>query len=156
VAFSCEGKFLYVVNELANTVALFEHERGTGMLIPRQTVSTVPADFKGENTSAEVRLHPNDRFLYVSNRGHDSLAIFSRDLDFGTLSLIEIVPCGGKGPRHFSLSPDGSWLICAHQDSHSLAAFAVDASTGKLTLTGPLVSLASPVCVLFESAGKSE
>jgi 6-phosphogluconolactonase len=149
VSFSSDGKFLYVGNELNNTIALFEREGASDKYVSRQTIATLPGDFHGENTVAELRFHPNGRFLYVSNRGHDSLAVFACDLDHGTLSLVEIVPCGGKIPRDFALSSDGAWLVCAHQNSNSLAAFAVSASTGKLTQAGPPVSVNSPVCVLF-------
>ena len=98
---------------------------------------------------AEIRIHPNQRFVYVSNRGHDSIAVFAVEAATGRLSLVEVVPCGGKNPRNFSLSPDGAWLVCANQNSNSLTVLKVDAQTGRLTLTPHSASLPLPVCVLF-------
>ncbi|HTQ30748.1 MAG TPA: beta-propeller fold lactonase family protein [Opitutaceae bacterium] len=101
------------------------------------------------NTSAEIRIHPNGRFVYASNRGHDSIAVFARDAQTGLLALVEIVPCGGKHPRNFALSPDGNWLLCANRDTNDVVVFRVDPATGRLALTKNSVTIGKPVCVLF-------
>lgn len=146
--FSRDRRFFYILNELIGsvTVCAFDPARGTGTLI--QQVSTLPAGYTGQNISAEIRIHPNGRFIYASNRGHDSLAVFSVNPD-GTLRLVGITPCGGKHPRNFELSPDGAWLVCANMNSDNLVSFRVDAATGRLTRTGSAVTVPQPVCVLF-------
>ena len=147
--FSTDGRFFYVINELAGSVAVYSCDSKTGALTHRQSVSTLPADFKGQNTTAEIRIHPNGRFVYGSNRGHDSLAVYSRNQEDGTLKLIEIVPSGGGHPRNFNLTPDGAWLVCANRDSDNLVAYKVDATTGRLTPTGHTATVPRAVCVLF-------
>jgi 6-phosphogluconolactonase len=147
--FSADGRFFYVVNEIDNTVAVYACDPASGALSARQVVSTLPADFTGTNTTAEIRLHPNGRFLYASNRGHDTLAVFARNERDGTLTRIALVPCGGRTPRNFALTPDGRWLVCANLDSGTLTSFRVDAATGLPTATGSTASVPSPTCVLF-------
>ncbi len=147
--FSADGRFFYVLNELNGTITTYASSSSSGMLTARQTVATLPSDFKGENTCAEIRLSPDGRFVYASNRGHDSIAVYSRNKTDGTLALVEIVPCGGKHPRNFNLSPDGRWLICASRDTNNLVSFRIDALTGRLTPSGHTVTIPMPVCVLF-------
>lgn len=147
--FSADGKFFYVINELIGSVSVFAADAATGALTPLQSIPTLPADFKGENTCAEIRLSPDGRFVYGSNRGHDSIAVFARDQANGTLTLVEIVPCGGKHPRNFNLTPDGRWLICASRDTNNMVSFRIDAKTGRLTPSGHSVTIPAPVCVLF-------
>lgn len=147
--FSPTGRFYYSLNELTGTVDVNAYVPATGELKWVQTVAGLPADFKGTNTSAEIRAHPNGLFLYTSNRGHDSITVFARDKATGRLTLVEHVPCGGQHPRNFALSPEGAWLICANRDSNNLVAFAVDPTTGRLTRTGEPAKLDRPVCVLF-------
>ncbi len=146
--FSTDGKFFYVINELDSTIGVYAGG-ADGTLSGRQVVTTLPAGFSGGNITAEIRLSPDGRFVYGSNRGHDSLAVFARDAADGTLSLVEIVPCGGGHPRNFNLSPDGRWLICANRDSDSLTVFRVDPATGRLTPTGQTAEVPQAVCVLF-------
>lgn len=146
--FSADGKFLYVINELDGTIATYA-VGADGALTARQAVSTLPADFKGTNICAEIRLSPDGRFVYGSNRGHDSLAVFARDGQTGRLSLVEVVSCGGQHPRNFNLSPDGRWLVCANRDTNNLVVFRVDPATGRLTPTGHTATVFQPVCVLF-------
>src|SRR5690606_22940322 len=98
---------------------------------------------------AEIRIHPNDRFIYASNRGHDSIAVLERDPSTGMLTLVETVPCGGRNPRNFALSPDGAWLLCASQTTNNLTVFRVDANTGRLTRVAGHATVSEPVCVLF-------
>jgi 6-phosphogluconolactonase len=148
-AFSPDGKFLYVVNELNATVATYACDPENGTLTAVSSAPTLPAEFHGENSGAEIALHPNGRFVYASNRGHDSIAVFARNAETGDLTRIEITPCGGRHPRHFALSPDGSWLICANRDSDNLVVFRIDPATGKLTATGTTAQVPLAVCVLF-------
>jgi 6-phosphogluconolactonase len=147
--FSADGKFLYVINELNGTVEVFAAEALSGTLTRVQAIATLPADFSGESICAEIRLSPDGRFVYGSNRGHDSLAVFARDANKGTLSLVEIVPTGGKHPRNFNVSPDGRWLICANRDSDNVTVFGIDSSTGRLTRTTQTLKVPQAVCVLF-------
>jgi 6-phosphogluconolactonase len=147
--FSADGRFLYVINELDGTIAVHACDPATGTLSQQQVVSTLPAGFTGANTCAEIRLHPNGRFAYGSNRGHDSIAVFTIEAATGALTFVERVPSGGGHPRNFALSPDGAWLVCGNLESNNLASFRVDAATGRLTRTGNTVSVPSPTCVLF-------
>ncbi|MGH7957650.1 MAG: lactonase family protein [Opitutaceae bacterium] len=147
--FSTDGIHGYVINELSNTVTMLDYDPARGTLTPRQTIPTLPADFKAQTSTAEVRIHPNGRFLYGSNRGHDSVAVFSIAPTTGELSPVEIVKSGGRTPRNFALSPDGKWLVCGHQDTPLLTVFRVDASTGRLSSTKHSANVPSCVCVLF-------
>ncbi len=147
--FGADGRHAYAITEMGSTVLAFDYDPVTGALTLRQSLSTLPADFKGPSSGAEIRLHPNGRYLYASNRGHDSIAVFAVDPATGKLSLVAITPCGGKNPRNFSLSPDGAWLVCANQNSNSLSVFRLDAVTGRLTPTGHTAEVPLPVCVLF-------
>lgn len=147
--FSGDGRFLYVINELDSTIATYACDPATGRLTPLQTVSTLPAGFHGENICAEIRVHPGGRFVYGSNRGHDSLAVFSRDAANGRLTPVEIVPSGGSHPRNFNLTPDGDWLVCANRGSDNLVSFRVDPATGRLAATGHTAAVPKAVCVLF-------
>jgi 6-phosphogluconolactonase len=134
---------------MGSTIIAFDYAAATGALTARQIVSTRPANFTGTSSGAEIQLHPNGKFLYGSNRGDDSLAVFAVDAATGLLTPVEITPCGGKNPRNFSLSPDGHWLVCANQNSNSLTVFRVDPATGRLTPTGHTAEVPLPVCVLF-------
>ncbi|MFI5337137.1 MAG: lactonase family protein [Opitutales bacterium] len=147
--FTADGRQFRVINELDSTIATYGCDPATGALSLRQTISTLPADFHGQSICAEIRIHPNGRFVYGSNRGHDSLAVFSCDVRTGALTLVQIEPCGGGHPRNFALTPDGHWLVCANRDSNNLVLFAVDPATGRLTPTGRSVTIPQPVCVLM-------
>jgi 6-phosphogluconolactonase len=148
-AFSPDGRRFYASHELDNTVTAYDYVAASGALVLRQAVSTLPAGFVGESSAAEVALRPDGRFLYVSNRGHDSLAVFAVDGATGLLSPVEFAPAGGRNPRHFALSPDGAWLVCAHQGSSSIGVFRVDPATGRLSPVGNPVTVPDPVCVRF-------
>ena len=149
LVFSRSGARVYLACELANTVCAYAYDAPTGGLSLLQTVSSLPAGFEGESTAAAIRLHPNGRFLYVSNRGSDTLALFRIDPSTGTLAAGGFVPAGGKAPRDFALSEDGRWLICAHHLSDSLCSFSVDPDTGTLTSTSHRQAVPMPVCVAF-------
>lgn len=151
-AFSSDGRFLYVCCEMGGIVCVYACESGRGTLALKQTISTLPPDFASKhvvNTVGEVCVHPNGRFVYVSNRGDQSLAVYARDPVQGSLSLVEIVPCGGEHPRNFELSPDGRWLLCANRDTNNVVIFRINPATGRLTDTGRQVSISMPVCVTF-------
>lgn len=146
--FAPSGKFVYLVNEMASTVTVFSFRAGGG-LSELQTISTLASDFKGENTTAEIEVDASGKFLYVSNRGDDSIAVFAIDTSSGRLSAVERVATGGKTPRHFTLDPTGKWLFAANQDSNDVTIFRVDPSSGRLTRTDRMLHVAAPVCVVF-------
>ena len=147
--FSPDGRHFYVIDELDSTITASAYEADRGTLAPFQRIATLPADFKGDNLCAEIRLRPDGRFAYASNRGHDSIAVFAVAPDTGALTLVEIVACGGPHPRNFALSPDGAWLVCAHMGGDSLCSFRVDPVTGRLTRLPGGISIPMPVCVSF-------
>lgn len=146
--FSVDGKHAYAITEMASTINAFDYNPANGALTHIQTISTLPPDFQAK-WGAEVRVHPNGRYLYASNRGHDSLALFTIDPQTGKLTLVEIVPSGGKVPRNFALSPNGKWLVSGHQDSGDVTVFKVNPDTGRLTRVPQNTNIAASVCVLF-------
>jgi 6-phosphogluconolactonase len=148
MAFSLDEKHAYVLNELDNTVLAASHD-GKGGLTPLGTVPNLPADFKEANTTAEIEVSVDGKFVYASNRGHDSIAVFSRDAASGKLTSVQHAACGGKKPRHFKLSPCGKWLLCGHQDSHSISVLPRDPASGKLGAPVSTVPAPSPICILF-------
>jgi len=151
VAFAPSGKFVYVVNELVSTVTVFAYKPGPGTLDRIQTIPTLPKNFTGKDTAAEIVVDGKGRFLYVSNRGHDSIAVFSIDPDSGTLKSPEWVPSGGKTPRNFAIDPTGKWLLCANQDSNSIRLLKIDQKSGRLTQSDRSLTVVSPVCVRIVS-----
>ncbi len=142
-----DGTHAYVINELANTVVAFGRNSTTGALERIQSISTLPADFRGGSATADVHLHPSGKFLYGSNRGHDSIAVYGVDSETGKLSLVEIEPTQGKAPRNFAIDPTGRWLLAENQDSDSVVVFQIDAETGKLEATGVKAEVPRPVCI---------
>jgi 6-phosphogluconolactonase len=141
---------VYVINEMGNTISLLSWNPTSGALsAPEQTISTLPQGFSGESTTAEIVAHPSGKFLYGSNRGHDSIAVFSIDRATGKLTSKGFVPTRGKEPRSFNIDPTGRWLIAANQNSDTLSVFEIDQQTGALTPKGGLVEAPTPVCVLF-------
>jgi 6-phosphogluconolactonase len=149
LAFGRDGRRAYAINEIDSTIATYSFQPSNGGLTPLGAVSVIPSGYRGDATAAEVQVHPNGRFVYGSGRGPDTIAVFQADASTGTLTQVEIVPCGGKGPRSFSLSPGGEWLVCAHQDSDSLCSFRVDTLTGRLSRIPGSASIPMPVCVQF-------
>ncbi|MCM3873970.1 MAG: lactonase family protein [Pyrinomonadaceae bacterium] len=143
------GRYVYVINEIQSTLTTFSYDARAGALKELQTVTTLPADFTGTSTAAEVQVHPNGKFVYGSNRGHDSIAVFSVNVDTGQLTLVELVPSQGKTPRNFSIDPSGSWLIVGNQDSNSLVTFRIDPKTGTLQATGQSFQVGTPSCLRF-------
>jgi 6-phosphogluconolactonase len=149
LAFSSNGRFVYVINEMGSSITAFGYDPTTGVLKELQTVSSLPADFKGENSCAEIQMHPSGKFVYGSNRGHNSIACFGVDPTTGNLNLIGHQNTQGKTPRHFALDPSGHWLLAENQDSDSIRVFEVNATTGKLRATEKGIELGAPVCVVF-------
>jgi 6-phosphogluconolactonase len=141
-------RYAYGVNELSSTVTAFRWDESSGKLTEIQTVSTLPEDFKGNSSCAEILTHPNGKFVYASNRGHDSLAAYSIAND-GKLTFTGTTPTGGKTPRNFRIDPSGDWLIAANQDTGNLVVFRVDKSSGKLTPSGEQAKVPFPVCIRF-------
>lgn len=149
-AFHPNGKFSYTNNELTSTVTLLDWNAALGTLAARQTLSTLPADFPQErNSTAEIQVHPSGSFLYVSNRGHDSLAIFSIDPLNGELHSVGHEATAGKTPRNFGIDPTGTFVLAANQDSDSIQVFRVDLTSGHLMPVGGPVEVPRPVCVKF-------
>lgn len=147
-AFHPGGKVVYVISEMKSTITVFDYDAARGALTQAQVVTTLPKDFKGESTTAEVLVHPSGRFVYGSNRGHDSIAIFMADAK-GRLTPAGHVSTQGKTPRNFRLDPTGNFLIAANQDSDSMVVFRIDNKTGQLAPTGQKVEVGKPVCVKF-------
>jgi len=147
--FHPNGRFAYAVSEMGSLVTVFAYNRDGGTLKDLQTISTLPKDFSGTNNAAELEVHPNGKFLYASNRGHDSIAVFAIDPRANTLTLVEHVPTQGKTPRNFAIDPTGAYLLAANQDSNNIVIFRIDQKTGRLTPTGEDLKTPSPVCVIF-------
>ena len=145
-----DGQFAYVVSEMKGTVTVLSNDSRTGTRHALQTVSTLPADFKGDIEDAEIQIHPSGKFLYASNRGDgNSIAVFAIDASKGTLTPVEITPTQGKTPRSFDIDPTGTLLFAANQQSNNIVVFRIDEKTGKLAPTGQVLDVPSPVCVKF-------
>lgn len=148
LAFGRDGRFAYVNCELDNTVVAFAVDRENGALTAVQTVSSVAEGFRGASHSAEIAVHPNGRWLYVSNRGDDSVATFAVGKD-GTLTRVEVHPLGLKEPRGFGIDPSGRWMVVGGQSSDDLASFPIDPKTGRLGAAAGRAKVGKPVCVVF-------
>jgi 6-phosphogluconolactonase len=146
-AFHPSGRFAYVINELKSTITAFKYDANRGVLETLQTVSALPKDFKGKSWTAEVQVHPSGKFLYGSNRGHNSIAIFTIDSNTGELTAVGHQGHQIKTPRNFGIDPTGTYLLVANQDSDSIVVFRIDARTGELTPTGSVAEVPMPVCV---------
>ncbi len=144
-----DGKFAYVVAEMGHTVTVLSNDASNGKLQPIQSITTLPKDFTGRNDDAEIRIHPSGKFLYASNRGDDSIAIYAIDQTKGTLTQIAITHTGGKEPRNFEIDPTGTLLFAANQKSDNIVVFRIDQKTGQLAPTGKVLEVGSPVCIKF-------
>jgi 6-phosphogluconolactonase len=142
---------VYVINEMANTITGFTYDAETGGLKEFQTVSTLPEGASVSNTTAEIVAHPTGKFLYGSNRGEDSIAMFAIEPASGQLSHLGNHPCGGRTPRNFAIDPTGKFLLSAHQDSSTIAVHSIDPTTGRLTKTAHKFEVPTPVCIVFAS-----
>jgi 6-phosphogluconolactonase len=154
IAFSPNGKFIYLINEMGGTITAFSYSAAQGKLTELQTVSTLHGGFKGENSTAEIAVHPSGNFLYGSNRGDDSIVVFAIDHATGRLTFVERVSTQGKTPRNFAVDPSGRWLLAANQDSNSIVTFQVNQKTGRLTPTGQALPVPEPVCLVFVPVGR--
>jgi len=143
------GKFAYVVAEMGHTVTVFSNDAAQGKLQVVQTVMTLPKDFTGHNDDAEIQIHPSGKFLYASNRGEDTIAIYAIDAAKGTLTQVGSVPTGGKEPRSFEIDPTGTLLFAENQKSDNVVVFKIDQATGRLTPRHKTIDVASPVCLKF-------
>lgn len=148
-AFGPKGKYAYVINELNCTVTAFAYESASGALTEVQTITTLPNAFDGSNSCAEVRVHPSGKFLYGSNRGHDSIVVYRVDPAKGTLTFVEHERADIKTPRNFNIDPTGKFCLVANQGGDSVVVFRVNQKTGALEPTGHKISIARPVCVRF-------
>ncbi len=148
-AFGTDGRYAYVINELDGTITAFAYEPASGALTEIQTITTLPDDFAGRNSCAEVRVHPSGRFLYGSNRGYDSIAVYRIDPAKGTLTFIEHEKADIKTPRNFNIDPTGKFCLVANQGSNSVIVFRIDQKTGALEPSGNKISIGKPVCIRF-------
>ena len=147
VVFSKDGKFMYVLAEMGSSVTAFANDNEKYRSI--QKISALPQGFSGQNDAAEIVMHPSGKFLYTSNRGDDSIAVFAVDHASGKLTSVARTPSGGKTPRNFAVDPAGTHLLAANEDTGNIVEFAIDGKTGKLTSAGELAKVASAVCVVF-------
>jgi len=141
--------WMYLITEMGCTIHYFHWDSDRGVLAEKQKISTLPPDFKGTSTCAEILVHPGGKFLYCSNRGDDSIGEFAIDPQSGKLTLIGHVKSGGKTPRNFEIDPTGHWLLTANQDGNNACVFAIDLDTGKLTQKGDAVAITYPFCPRF-------
>ena len=151
LAFSPDGKFVYVIDELNCTLTAFSYDAEHGALTEIQAISTLPPNetMKPSYSGAEVMVHPSGKFLYASNRGHNTIALFKIDAATGKLTLVEHTSTQGEKPRAFNLDPTGRFLIAANQDSSEIVIFSINPETGHLTPTGQRLPLGNPVAVAF-------
>jgi len=155
LVFSPDGRQAYVINEIASTIASYGYNAAAGVLTELQTVSSLPQGFTGQSTAAEIAVHPSGKFLYGSNRGDDSIAVFSISQPGpgapanGTMTFVQRVSSGGRTPRHIGIDPAGKYLFASNQGSGNVVIFNLDAATGMLAPSGKVLEVSSPVCVKF-------
>jgi 6-phosphogluconolactonase len=153
-AFHPKHKLAFVINELDSTLSSLSYDEENGVLKTLKTVSTLPKDFKGNNTTAEVVVHPSGKFVYGSNRGHDSIAAFKLDEKTGDLNFVGYGTEGVKEPRNFNIDPTGKWLVAGSQNGNKIVVFAIDPETGALKSTGQSVEVGAPICIKFVPVSK--
>lgn len=149
MAFHPNGRYAYLITEMGNTIIAYAYDAARGTLDARQTVPALPVDFTGQSTCADIHVAPSGKFLYGSNRGHDSIVIYAIDAETGLLTYVGHAPTLGKTPRNFALDPTGTYLFVAHQDSNTIVTFRIDLETGHLTPTGQVTEVPMPVCVII-------
>lgn len=149
IAFSRDRRYLYSLGEMSATVTTFRHDDATANMEELQTIPTLPHGYIGEKSGAEIAVDPTGRFLYATNRAHNSIAAFSIDGEQGRLTLIGHVATQGRAPRHFTIGPEGTHLIVANQDTDTLTVFNIDPTTGALTLASEPLGVPRPVCVIL-------
>ncbi len=148
LTFHPNGRWVYVIHELTNAVSLLDYNKKTGMLIEHQTISTLPDDFEGTSYCADVKVTPDGRFVYGTNRGHDSIAVY-RVGKRGRLKTVAIVPSRGKGPQNLAITPDGRLLLCANMPGGNVAVFRIDGKSGGLQAVGEPIKVPSPSCIMI-------
>jgi 6-phosphogluconolactonase len=149
LAFAPGGRRAYCISEMHSTLTALSYDPSRGEFRELQTVSTLPEAYKGDSSTAEVAVHPSGRFVYGSNRGHDSIAVFSVERGSGRLTLVQHQLIGGRTPRGFAIDPTGRWLLAGNQGSDQITVFQIDSRTGTLTPSGAPVSVGSPVSLVF-------
>lgn len=149
VSFHPTRPYAYVVNEMDSTVNAYHWNSATGVLAPFQRIPTTPTDYVGDNMAAEIAVGPSGKFVYASNRGHDSITIYCVDDATGRLDHVGWESVQGRKPRFFGLNPGGTHLYAANEDSHTIVEFRIDAATGKLSGTGQIIETGSPSCIIF-------
>ncbi|MGE3805936.1 MAG: lactonase family protein [Gemmataceae bacterium] len=152
--FSPDGKHAYVINEMKSTVTAYDYDADKGTLTALQTLSTLPKEGAKGNSTAEVRVHPSGKWVYGSNRGHNSIAVFTVDPATGKLTHVQNQGEGIKTPRNFNIDPSGKYLLVANQTSSSIVVYKIDPASGKLEPTGQVVEVGTPVCLRFLPAGE--
>ncbi|HXC87535.1 MAG TPA: lactonase family protein [Candidatus Cybelea sp.] len=152
LAFHPNGKFAYVLSEMDSSVTVFSYQAKNGAFSSLQTISALPKEYAGRKEAAEIAVDPSGKFLYTSNRGHDSIAIFEINPAKGTLKSLGQVLSGGQTPRHFAIDPTGTFLLAENQESNNIVVFHIDPATGNLTPTGQTIEVPSPVCITFVAA----
>jgi 6-phosphogluconolactonase len=148
LTFHPNGKRLYVINELANTITNFGYDAKSGRLTKGQSISTLPDDFKGTSYTADLKVTPNGRFLYGTNRGHDSIASYQIAAD-GSLKRLAITPSNGAGPQNLAITPDGKWLICANMPGNNVVVFKIHSDSGVIEQVGEPMTMPTPSCILI-------
>ncbi len=154
IVFHPNGRIAYLINEMASTIIRFGWDSNHGVLTQYETVSTLPKDFTGTSTCAEILVHPSGKFVYATNRGYNSVAVFSVEAGTGRLTLIQNIPTQGRTPRNCEFDPTGRWLLVSNQDSNSAVVFHIDQATGRLTQVGEPVTVPAPFCERFLPVGK--
>ncbi len=150
-AFHPSGRFGYANLEITSAIQAFRYHEPTGVLYGFQTISTIPDDAPAGNSTAEIQVHPSGSFVYCSNRGHDSIAVYSVNGESGALTLVENEPTHGQMPRNFGIDPSGTFLIAANQETDNVVVFRIDKETGRLSATGHSLRVPMPVCVKFDA-----
>jgi 6-phosphogluconolactonase len=153
-AFDPHGRYVYVINQTANNIIRFGWDSKHGILTQFEAVSTLPEGFTGNDMGAEILMHPSGKFVYATNRGNNSVAVFSVQADTGRLNPIQYISTQGKTPRNADFDPTGKWLLVTNQDSSTAVVFRIDQSTGQLTENGDPVAVPAPFCERFLPAGK--
>lgn len=148
-AFAPSAKQLYVLNELSSTITVFDYEPDALTFTRKQTITTLPDQFSGDNTTAEILVDAKGRFLYASNRGDNSIVQYSINPEDGSLTPVAWVPCGGETPRNFEIDPTGKWLFVANQHSDNIIIFSIDQESGSLIKTAGSIKVSAPVCIRF-------
>jgi 6-phosphogluconolactonase len=148
-AFLPNGRDVYLINQMASTIIRFGWDKATGALTQFETVSTLPEGFKGQNDVAEILVHLGGKFIYATNRGYNTVAVFSVEGETGRLKLIQHISTQGKTPRNCEFDPTGRWLLVTNQDSNNAVVFSIDPNTGRLTQAGEPIKVLSPFCERF-------